>query len=297
MPRTRREYTHAQERNSPRTPRRDAKVSVASVLRGCRALHLPHEQHLHVWAYVPYRRWLAPLPAERFAVDCMPPYEGWSACWIRPLGSGPRRVGGIGTPVLELDLCYHDGTAQRGYATRDGELIVVSPATAPRDGVFVDARHTVLQMDILPIARTLTLSDIQTRRRGTVHGSVCARNNSRKVSHIVGPAEDDRYEIQRIPMKHTSPPETVKLPRTAVYRHAPELINEYTYRTSGLLSRASATAMLPYIESLIQRAIDVDLVTQESYSPAGHEEALNALSEEVARGIDSLRRAMSRFVH
>lgn len=67
-----------------------------------------HQRHLHLWAYFPYRRYRSSISRHRFAVDCVPVYERWYGCWVRPSCRPPRRVNGISAPVLQVDLVYHD---------------------------------------------------------------------------------------------------------------------------------------------------------------------------------------------
>lgn len=266
-----------------------ATETIASLLEGCRGLGGGHLQHLHVFVYVGYRRWAAALSDEHFSAVCMPPYEGWYGCWIRPGGLPPSRIGGFDEPVLQVDLIYDDGTSQRAFITRAGQLVGVVPATSPRFAVQLDPDSTCLQFETIAVARLLTMHEIDAARRGVVHGSCATMNNARKVSHIVGADAAGDYVLRRIPHIDYDDVELARLPVELVKTYAPEIYNEYSFRRSATLTKSAANAMLPYLDSFFLRAVQDDLAAREAYQGGEGVGDVDVMPEELARRLRDLK--------
>lgn len=267
--------------------------TVAELLQSCRGLSAGHLQHLHVFVYIPYRRWAASLPDEQFGAVCMPPYEGWYGCWVRPSGAPPRRVGGFDEPVLQVDLRFHDRSAQRAFITRGGHLVAVVPAISPRFGVPLDARTTSLQFETLDTARLLTLDEIVLGIRGAVRGSCAPKNNGRKVSHVVGDDGAGSFVLRRIPKSDYEEVEFAHIPYNVVREYAPEIVNEYVFRHRPSLTKPAATALLPYLEGFFLRATQCDLAAREANKPVAEFKGSSELSHIAKSHVVSLKKIVA----
>lgn len=135
--------------------------AIHGILASCKGLvDKEHLWHMNVFVYFSYRRWSAPYTPRIFSVVAFPPFEGWHPAWVRPIGGPACDVKGLGDSVVEILLRFQDGTSMDVFITRAGELIVANPAASPRNGIYLDPNEQFLQMDVMPVARMLTLEEI-----------------------------------------------------------------------------------------------------------------------------------------
>ncbi len=216
-----------------------------------------HMTHLHIMVWLPYRRWMARMNSESFTGDCFAGFEGWRSAWVRPVQEMPYKIAGFIEVLLPVDLVFHDGTAMRAYCSRNGQLIGIVGVNGPDRGVHRDVPYPPHQVDILDVSKCLTWEEIESGRRGVVHGSTTSKNNMRKVVSIVDRIGDE-YKVRLIPASEYDEIRMEMLGCEVVQIYAPQLVEEFLFRNKNLLTKSVVKASKPYLESLFKNAIRSD---------------------------------------
>lgn len=203
-----------------------------------------------------------------------------------------RNVRGLPERVLDVVSVYQDGRSHFAYLTLDGQFIVVTPACSPRFGVDLDSAEARCEMRPLPAARTLSLSHINSARRGIVYsGNGHDRNGKRLAGHVIREEAAERYVLQRLPKHdHNAAPHLLSLPQTAVRYYAPMLSREY-------YSKKAANTILPFLEALFRRADHSDGAVCDAmhpHSPPPRLDVLGALVTQLAQ-LRAVMRAQDYF--
>lgn len=246
--------------------------SVSAILSWRRDNDIVPSEHMCVHVYHPYRRWMSRLIVEdSYSRVCLPPSEGWYGGWIDvPAGSGGVRVAGMDGVVLAVTVRYCDGTSQRAFITRQGDLVLAVPGDSIMRGVQLDMAGAAPALEAVSVTQGLTAHEIRTGSRGFVHGSRVGHNNGRTVSHArCTSARDARVlHLVQIPERpgEECGVEAVAVDRVAKY--APFLHEELTARVERRFSKEDAVHVGMFLERFFARARAADAAARSAMARA-----------------------------
>lgn len=243
--------------------------SLADVLASIDGL-AQEEQHLHLFVYLPYRHWQTSVIDEPvFASDFFPAYEGWRACWLRPVRVQKPDL--LSYQVLTVELVFHNSTRTWAYLTRAGKLLVERAPSAPYRGVVPNPRTTNNQLCAISVSRLLTVQEIQSQLRGVIYGSMTPEMNKRKVLNIIRSVDDNTWEVFKIPPTCTANRkmqlQTVFIRKDIMNKYVPQTVQEFQHRHKPQLNKESAATLKQYLRALITQANNADAAAREAFTP------------------------------
>lgn len=212
------------------------------------------KRHLCMFFYHSYQRYTLHIHDNEFSTACLPPWEGWYAGWLKPDNTPPYYVPWNENAVLDCTLMYPNGCYLKGYLDESGVLTALVGGPIPPSGNYYDVECQCVRTRI-NVSQALTLEEISSGRRGTVHG-FRKPNSGRKISHIIG-GKKEALEVLQLPNEHQ---ERVRrnVETSQVLHFAKHLHDEFKWRSRRRYSKDVAIDVQRFLKALFGRAADMD---------------------------------------
>lgn len=237
--------------------------SIDSILGNSTLFPDPLRRHLCVFVYHPYlrsveRRDLRDMA--NYSPACIPPWEGWYAGWLRIENRFPEIIPWTQETVLHCTLYYATGLSVKGYVDSQGRLFLNIPGPSPPGSTDYDSDR-LIQRCRVDISQALSLREIDSATRGTVHGAVSA---GRRASHILGTTKNGAAAVVALlPITGGAQGEgenaqnQLRCEETAVKiveQFAPYMLNEYNCRRKRTFQKEKREAVRDFLQKLFERA-------------------------------------------
>lgn len=262
--------------------------SIESLLNDDELFVNRYTRHLCIFVYHNYLRFRKNADADDFNASCIPPWEGWYAAWLRPVSGEPEIVSWSEQTVVKCHVQYTNGTTLTGFIDYMGQLTIDIPASCPPNCLSYDLDRRVVSTR-LQLTQTLSLQEICSGTRGTVHGPFGRPNSGRRVSHVIK-EEKDNCILAKLPAVIGAEIDTVMVPTSKLQSYAPHLYEEKRWRIRRRFTKKNATILQKYLSRMFERARQNDqavrLVLERGWKISSSDDSLLKISGELAKQLD-----------
>lgn len=269
-------------------PPRTRTESIESLLNDDEQFPNHYTRHLCIFVYHNYLRFRKNADADDFNASCIPPWEGWYAAWLRPVNGDAEIVPWSEQSVVKCYIQYADGTSLTGYIDYMGQLTVDIPASCPPNCLSYDLDRRVISTR-LQVTQILSLEEICSGIRGTVHGPSGRPNSGRRVSHVVK-EEKGNCILAKLPSVIGAEIDTVVIATSKLQSYAPHLYEERKWRLRRRFSKKNATILQKYLCRMFERARRNDeavrLILERGWKLSNSDDSLLKISGELAKQLD-----------